>query len=203
MKPLHYSVIFASTLLFLGCQTTPKTKVKPIEKPTPPSSENSQPPSKVIITPYPESNIRQESQPLPLLAVQVPPPPPRVILPEQTAAANNATKTLKDGQGIAAYEKLMQDYLQSLQKNDLSGAENLLIQAQRIAPQSADVYRELARVANIKKQGANAEALARKGLTFAQNNVQRKQLWQQILHSAQLRNNAALIQQAQQNIAKY
>jgi hypothetical protein len=123
-----------------------------------------------------------------------------VILPEQTPTPN---RHLKNGHGIAAYEKLMQDYLQSLRKNNLIAAEQQLIQAQRIAPQSADVYRELARLANLKKQAANAEALARKGLTFAQNNVQRKQLWQQILQSAQQQNKAALIQQAQQNIAKY
>ncbi len=197
MQKISCVIMLCSSLSIVGCQTTtpiqpsietPKTKVIP-QPPTPTS--------KVIITPYPDHEIRREAQPLPPVA---PPQPPLVILPEQTPTPN---RHLKNGHGIAAYEKLMQDYLQSLRKNNLIAAEQQLIQAQRIAPQSADVYRELARLANLKKQAANAEALARKGLTFAQNNVQRKQLWQQILQSAQQQNKAALIQQAQQNIAKY
>ncbi len=202
MKNFNYSLLVFTSLAFVGCQTTTAPIQTTIEKPKATLEEKpAEPESRVKVTPYPDSGIRRESQPLPSSSTQTrnPPAPPRVILPEQTQRQQN----LKDGRGVAAYQQLMQDYQQSLNKNDLSAAENYLIQAQRIAPQSADVYRELARLANLKKQGANAEALARKGLTFAQNNTQRKQLWQQILQSAQLRNNAILIQQAQQNIARY
>lgn len=195
MQKYNLSLGLLSCFFIVGCQTTPAPVQSTVKQPqavivTSPSPET----TKVITTPYPDSGIRRESQPLPSTT------PPRVILPEQQPTPQ---RNLKDGRGVAAYEKLMQDYLQSLNKGDLANAESQLLQAQRIAPQSADVYRELARLANLRKQAANAEALARKGLTFAQNNVQRKQLWQQILQAAQLRNNAALIQQAQRNIAKY
>ena len=85
----------------------------------------------------------------------------------------------------------------------MSDAESNLLQAQRMAPQSAEVYRELARLANLRKQGSNAEALARKGLSFAQNNTMRKQLWEQILQSAKLRNNTNLTRQATQMMQRY
>lgn len=195
MKNMSYISILSIIAILAGCQTTPPTVSQSPSLPKDKAPETQQPTdTKVKITPFPENGIQSQSQPLPPA-----PTPPRVILPPQTKSQSN----LKDGRGIAAYQKLMQDYLQSLRKNDIASAENFLIQAQRIAPQSADVYRELARLANLKKQGASAEAFARKGLTFAQNNAQRKQLWQQVLQSAQLRNNTVLIQQAQQNIAKY
>lgn len=183
----------------VGCQTTPiqTTIVKPKAE-----IEITEPnPSKIVVTPLPDSGITRESQPLPNSYPTQPQTIPRIILPEQHQ--NQPRQNLKDGRGVPAYNKLMQDYQTSLRNNDLDTAESHLIQAQRIAPQSADVYRELARLANLNKQGASAEALARKGISFAQNNAQRKQLWQQILQSAQLRNNALLIQQAQQNIARY
>ncbi|MCH4246499.1 MAG: tetratricopeptide repeat protein [Acinetobacter populi] len=200
MKHCHYTLLLCAAAFLVGCQTTPpvsKSSVPVPEDKTPVVQQTPESSSKVQITPLPDHGIQSQSQPLP--SAPIASVPPRVILPPQTTAPSN----LKDGRGIAAYQKLMEDYLQSLRNNDIASAENYLIQAQRIAPQSADVYRELARLANLKKQGASAEAFARKGLTFAQNNAQRKQLWQQILQSAQLRNNAVLIQQAQQNIAKY
>ncbi|GAA5006079.1 tetratricopeptide repeat protein [Acinetobacter puyangensis] len=200
MKYYNSALLLCAAAILAGCQTTPNSvsQSAPAAKDTAPAPQQStETSSKVQVTPFPENGIHSQSQPLPPAPVAS--VPPRVILPPQTSIPSN----LKDGRGIAAYQKLMQDYLQSLRNNDIASAESYLIQAQRIAPQSADVYRELARLANLKKQGASAEAFARKGLTFAQNNAQRKQLWQQILQSAQLRNNVVLIQQAQQNIAKY
>ena len=120
------------------------------------------------------------------------PNPPRLILPKQPKSAVQ----LKNGQSIPAYQKLMNDYIAYLRQNNLLAAEHALTQAQRIAPQSSDVYRELSRLANLKGQYLSAEAFARKGLMYALSNVQRKLLWQQIQFSAAKRNDAALIQQA-------
>lgn len=118
--------------------------------------------------------------------------PPRLILPKQP----KSPVPLKTGQAIPAYQKLMKDYVGYLRQNNLIAAEQALTQAQRIAPQSSDVYRELSRIANLKKQYRSAEAFARKGLMYALSNVQRKLLWQQIQLSAVKRNDAALLQQA-------
>lgn len=205
MRLFYYPALCVLVLGIVGCQSTPSNLEQQVNK-LPAQKGQDKPTVKeqaqVKVTPYPESGIVQQSQPLPTVyQPSVTAQPPRVILPEPTHQANH--RNLKDGRGIAAYSKLMQDYMQSLKQNNLGAAENYLIQAQRMAPQSAEVYRELARLSNLKQQGASAEAFARKGLTFAQNNVQRKQLWQQILQSAQLRNNVILMQQAQQNISKY
>ncbi|KAA8734752.1 hypothetical protein F4V57_03030 [Acinetobacter qingfengensis] len=196
----RYAFFLIMGTMLAGCQSLPPQTSGQIEQPK--SEQKAEPEQKVKTAPYPDDGIRRESKPLPSIPVQQPSTqsPPRVILP---APKPQPKQQLKDGRGVAAYQKLMSDYLVNLRNNRLSAAENNLIQAQRIAPQSADVYRELARLANLRQQGANAEAMARKGLTFAQNNTQRKQLWQQILQSAQIRNNNALIQQAQQNINRY
>lgn len=190
------SMVFASLSLvgLVGCQSLPSTSNTPAAKTETRSEEKpKEKESKVVVTALPDDGIRRESQPLPSRQ------PPRVILPKN----QNNTKKLKDGQGVPAYQNLMQSYLKNLRQNNLKEAENSLIQAQRIAPQSAEVYRELARLANLRKQGSSAEAFARKGLSFAQNNTIRKQLWEQILESAKLRNNANLARQAQQMMQRY
>lgn len=190
------SMVFASLSLvgLVGCQSLPSTSNPPTTKTEKQAEEKpKEKESKVVVTALPDDGIRRESQPLP------PRQPPRVILPEN----QNNTKKLKDGQGVPAYQNLMQSYLKNLRQNNLKEAESSLIQAQRIAPQSAEVYRELARLANLRKQGSSAEAFARKGLSFAQNNTIRKQLWEQILESAKLRNNANLARQAQQMMQRY
>ncbi len=190
-----------SAIILTACQTTPRYSTQTAQLPQQPAdvqTEPEQPATKVQVIPYPEQEIISESQPLP----EAPQPanPPRIILPEPTTST---APKLRDGRGIAAYDKLMQDYISHLRGNDLAAAESDLIHAQRIAPQSADVYRELSRIANLKKQGSSAEAFARKGLTFAQTDVQRKQLWQQILQSAQMRNNVILMKQAQQQLTNF
>ena len=190
MNQFKLSLVGAMAIVFVGCQSTPignPASTPKEEKKAEEKSEKSD--SKVVVTPFPDDGIRRESQPL----------PPRLILPEN----QNNHKKLKDGKGVPAYQNLMQSYLKNLRQNNLSDAESNLLQAQRMAPQSAEVYRELARLANLRKQGSNAEALARKGLSFAQNNTMRKQLWEQILQSAKLRNNTNLTRQATQMMQRY
>lgn len=186
-------ILFISSVVLVGCQTTPTTPPT-IETKIKPPIEVKEPESKVKITPYPDSGIKRESQPLPQTSTRVIQQPPRVV--------TQPPHQLKDGKGIPAYSQAMKDYTTALSQNRLSDAERSLLQAQRMAPQSADVYRELARLSNLRKQASSAEAFARKGLTFAQTNIQVKQLWQQILQSAQLQNNPSLIQQAQREINK-
>jgi hypothetical protein len=68
MQKISCVIMLCSSLSIVGCQTTtpiqpsietPKTKVIP-QPPTPTS--------KVIITPYPDHEIRREAQPLPPVA---------------------------------------------------------------------------------------------------------------------------------------
>jgi inorganic triphosphatase YgiF len=53
-------------------------------------------------------------------------------------------------------------------------------------------------VANQKGRYASSESLARRGLSFAQTNAMKKQLWLNILNAAQKQNNSKSIAQAQQ-----
>ncbi|WP_374295281.1 hypothetical protein [Acinetobacter sp.] len=196
MNQFKLTLVGAMTIVFVGCQSTPTNppetlpKVKQDQKTSQKTQKDT---SKVVVTPLPDDGIRRESQPLPSRQ------PPRLILPENQKNHQH----LKDGQGVPAYQNLMQSYLGNLRQNKLKVAESSLLQAQRIAPQSAEVYRELARLANLRKQASSAEAFARKGLSFAQNNTMRKQLWEQILQSAKLRNNANLTRQATQMMQRY
>ena len=153
-----------ASVVVVGCQSTTVIQTAPVEPQA--TIEPEQPSSGVRVTPYPDSGIIRESKPLPPIPSKTV-TPPRVILPTTQSNSTTTTKSLKDGRGVAAYEKLMQNHLQALGQNNLVEAEKNLLQAQRIAPQSADVYRELARLANLRKQGSSAEAFARKGLTFA------------------------------------
>ena len=125
----------------------------------------------------------------------------RIILP--ASARMVSAPIYKDGRNVPAYRQLMRDYIAYLRKNDLVHAEMALLHAQRLAPQSADVYRELARLANLKKQSMRAEVFARKGLMFAVNTVQKRQLWKQILSSAQLRLDTQLIKRAKSELLQY
>lgn len=109
---------------------------------------------------------------------------------------------LRDGSNIPAFSKLMTQAHQQIQANQLNAAEQTLIQAQRMAPQSAAVYARLSEVALKKRQGSNAEAMARKGLMLTNNPRQQHAFWQLILASAELQNNAALASQARTQIQK-
>lgn len=120
-------------------------------------------------------------------------PAPRPVQPKVT---------LRDGSNIPAFSKLMAQAHQQIQANQLNAAEQTLIQAQRMAPQSAAVYARLSEVALKKRQGGNAEAMARKGLMLTSNPRQQHAFWQLILASAELQNNAALASQARSQIQK-
>lgn len=135
---------------------------------------------------YAEPNIQSQRMPSAV-------PAPRPVQPKVV---------LRDGSNIPAFSKLMAQAHQQIQANQLNAAEQTLIQAQRMAPQSAAVYARLSEVALKKRQGGNAEAMARKGLMLTSNPRQQHAFWQLILASAELQNNAALASQARGQIQK-
>ena len=191
-------LLVCSCLLLTGCLNLPSTSEKQSSTQRETTTEK-KPPIQAKTTAYPDHGIQVERLPLPS-GTPSSSSQPVVIVP---TPAKTAAQKLKDGRGIPAYKTAMDSYLINLRANNLAAAESNLLQAQRIAPQSSAVYREMARLANLKKQNARAEAFARKGLTLAQNNVERKLLWRQILQSAQQSKNSALIQEAQQQINRY
>lgn len=137
---------------------------------------------------YPgNSNAPLESTPLPGNA------PTRAAPPQPTV-------NLRDGSNIPAFRSLIEQARQQIDANQLDSAEQTLIQAQRMAPQSTAVYAYLSEVAIDKRQGSNAEAMARKGLMLTNNPRQQRAFWQLILSAAQLQNNAVLAAQAKEKI---
>lgn len=107
---------------------------------------------------------------------------------------------LRDGSNIPVFRVLINRAQQQLQANQLDEAEQTLIQAQRMAPQSTAVYAYLSEIAIKKRQGNNAEAMARKGLLLANSPKQQAAFWQLILMAAQIQNNAILAAQAREKI---
>lgn len=163
-----YAVSLAVILALVGCQTTPQQKAKtskPVEKPK--TTHTVPTPDGVKITPYDHPEIKREKVP--------------VVIPQQKAKSQK----LDDGQSIPAYKNLMQQTQLAFQKGQWDAAERSALQAQRLAPQSAETFLYLARIANQKKQYANAESLARRGLAFAQGSTQKKMFWNVILQSGQ------------------
>lgn len=179
----------------VGCQTTPAPttpapiiqKTVPVKKPE--ATQEKSPTARQ--TPYPgAANGPLQTAPLPgSPASSAPRPTP----PQPTV-------NLRDGSNIPAFRNLIVQAQQQIQDNDLDNAEQTLIQAQRMAPQSTAVYAYLSEVAIKKRQGNNAEAMARKGLMLTSNPRQQRAFWQLILSAAQLQNNSILAEQAKGKI---
>ena len=87
---------------------------------------------------------------------------------------------------------------EQLKSGNLNAAESSFTRAQRLAPKSSAVYFYLAQVALKKNQPRKAEAMARRGLTVAQDSTRRRNLWQIILQSGQAQGNARVINEARQ-----
>ena len=188
--PLALAVIFLG-----GCQATPRNTpalttvitTRPADI-TPPSNIESDV-KRTPLPEYAEPAITTKKLPSKI-------PPPHVVQPKVN---------LRDGSNIPAFGMLIEKAQQQVQANQLDAAEQTLIQAQRMAPQSATVYAYLSEVAIKKRQGSNAEAMARKGLMLSNSAKQKYAFWQLISISAELQNNAALAGQAKsqmQQLAK-
>jgi len=177
---LGYVIILGGMVMLVGCQVqTPKTPQPPkaVDKPIPPPKTST--PDGVKITPYDRPEIKREQFP--------------VVIP---TPQSSPTPKFEDGQNIPAFKQLMLQAQTAFQKGQWDEAERYTMNAQRLAPQSADVFSNLARIANQKKQYANAESLARRGLSYAQNNTQKKLFWNIILQSAQQLKNQQTVAEA-------
>ena len=99
---------------------------------------------------------------------------------------------------LPAFRNLMNVGTEQLRAGNINAAENSFTRAQRLAPKSSAVYFYLAQVALKKNQPRKAEAMARRGLTVAQDSSRRRALWQIILQSGQAQGSARVIKEAKQ-----
>ena len=174
LRPLFFSL---SVMTLAACQSlpTPSTSTPEPEKNTAEKSTS----SGVVITPYEQPEIKRQSM--------------QVVIPEQ-----KSKQKFEDGRLLPAFKSLMQQTQEAYKQGRWNDAEAAAIRAQRLAPQSAETFLFLALVANQKNQPANAEALARRGLSYAQTQPMKKQLWLAIAKAGQKQNNSKTVQQAQQ-----
>ena len=114
------------------------------------------------------------------------------MIPEQ-----KSKQQFDDGRQLPAFKNLMQKTQTAYRQGQWNQAQGFAMQAQRIAPQSSETFLYLALIATQQKQPANAESLARRGLSYAQSNAMKKQLWSIILKAGQMQKNQKTIQQAQ------
>ena len=151
----------------------------------PPSSSQQKkkttPPTGVKVTPYEQKEIKKQSVP--------------VVVPEQ-----KPQQKFNDGSQLPAFRTLMQKTQTAYKNQQLSEAERYAQQAQRLAPQAAETYFYLGLIADQRKQFANAEALARRGLSYAQSNAMKKQLWMIILRASEARKHTNKAQEARKII---
>jgi hypothetical protein len=176
---LRKTLISAIVLGLAGCQSLPAPEQNAPEKKVqkePPKEIRD--PSGVIIHPYDRPDIERK----------------RLVVPEQ----QERVQRFEDGRNLPAFKKLMQQTQAFYAKGELNKAEDSAMQAQRLAPQSAETFMYLAMIANRKNQPANAEALAQRGLSYAQSGPMKKQLWKIILQAGQKQKKTQTIQKAQQ-----
>lgn len=188
---LMQSQILRCVLLGVGiivgltaCQSTPvPQKVTPHTPPTPtkPSVTTSDG-VKITTYDYPEI-IREKAPKVPIVTSQ-----PKVLPTPQK---------FDDGRETPAVKHLLQATKIAFQQGKWAEAEKYALHVQRLAPQSDESYYWLSEIALKQNKASNAESLARRGLSYAQTQSSKKQLWQVILKSGQIQKNTALIQEAQ------
>lgn len=169
-------------LSLVGCQSFPEP-----EKPTAPAKPATEKPKTqtqdgVVITPYDRPEIKRQ----------------KIVIPEQKPKSQK----FDDGRNLPAFKRLMQQTQQAYAKQQFSQAEAAAVQAQRLAPQASETYLYLGMIANRKNQPARADAFALRGLSYAQSNAMKKQLWQVRLKAAQQQKDTKAIQNAQQALKK-
>lgn len=169
-------------LSLVGCQSFPEP-----EKPTAPAKPAAEKPKTqtqdgVVITPYDRPEIKRQ----------------KIVIPKQKPKSQK----FDDGRNLPAFKRLMQQTQQAYAKQQFSQAEAAAVQAQRLAPQASETYLYLGMIANRKNQPARADAFALRGLSYAQSNAMKKQLWQVRLKAAQQQKDTKAIQNAQQALKK-
>ncbi|MDH1277698.1 MULTISPECIES: tetratricopeptide repeat protein [Acinetobacter] len=168
--------ILATIVAVAGCQSLPQPAEKKIPEKATQSDKEQKTPSGVKIHPYDREEIQRQ----------------KIVIPEQ-----KSKQQFDDGRQLPAFKSLMQKTQTAYRQGQWSQAQSYAMQAQRLAPQSSETFLYLALIANQQKQPANAESLARRGLSYAQSNAMKKQLWSIILKAGQMQKNQKTIQQAQ------
>ena len=171
--------------------TNPLTEATPVYTPSTQSPIVTQPDSHdaIVLTPSREDYMIPE-----------PSLPSHSELLER-ARQNSQQRTRQstaNNSNLPAFRNLMQVGTEQLKSGNLNSAESSFTRAQRLAPKSSAVYFYLAQVALKKNQPRKAEAMARRGLTVAQDSNRRRALWQIILQSGQAQGNARVIKEAKQ-----
>ena len=181
----YKSALFGLGIMALvGCQSTPPLTPQPKNDQTKAeSTKTTSTPDGIKITPYDRPEIQRET----------------IVIPTQ----KTAPQKFDDGRQLPAFKVLMQQIQNAFKQGQWDAAEQAAMQAQRLAPQSAETYMYLAMISNHKNQARNAESLARRGLSYAQSNTMKRQLWQIILKSAQSQGNAKTITEAQTQIKNF
>lgn len=149
----------------------PQVINKPVIKATP-----SVKPSPVVLAPVEKVEPKQSTPTTSSLPIKPILPPPVVM---------SSPKKLADGRDVPAVQGLLATASEYLQQGKLEEAAVSLERAQRLAPQSAMVYLRLAEVRLQQGRGMEAEQLARKGLSYAQGNVQQAALWGVVAEAAE------------------
>ncbi|MDY6450466.1 tetratricopeptide repeat protein [Acinetobacter faecalis] len=168
-----YKIVLSTCMILglVGCQNLPmKSDSKKTDSTTKPQAKEIRNANGVVIKTYELDEIKREKL--------------------HTAPSSTTKQKLEDGESLPAYKNLMSQAKTSYNAGQFDKAEGLILQAQRLAPQSADTYLYLSLVALQKNNAKNAESLARRGLSFAQTNTMKRQLWLTIQRAAQKQNNA-------------
>ena len=171
--------------------TNPLTEATPVYTPSTQSPIVTQPDSHdaIILTPAREDYMISE-----------PSIPPHNELLERARqnSQQRSQQSTTNNSNLPAFRNLMQVGTEQLKAGNLNGAESSFTRAQRLAPKSSAVYFYLGQVALKKNQPRKAEAMARRGLTVAQDSSRRRALWQIILQSGQAQGNARVVKEAKQ-----
>ena len=177
--------VLTAMLVMGGCTLTPeKSTAKPMNQPSTTTTQKKKvtpPSSGVKITTYKQKEIKRKNV--------------EVVVPQQ-----KVQQKFNDGSQLPAFRTLMQKTQAAYKQKQLAEAERYALQAQRIAPQASETYLYLALIADQRKQYANAEALARRGLSYAQSNSMKKQLWMIVLKASEARNHPVKAQEARRAI---
>lgn len=190
------TTVMAITLVGCGQFATPPTTPTP-QRPTIDPKETTQKPQDtsntgVEINPYNPGEIKKESLPAPTSPVVVPRPQPKLVT--TTSPSQGSTQP-------PAFSRLMSQAEQAIQQQNFDKAQHLASQAQRISPQASESYVILSKVALQKSNLPQAQSLAQRGMSLANDTTTKKQLWNVILQTAQRQNNPSLIEKAQNALA--
>lgn len=153
------SIVLASTLLAACSVVTPEaTVVRPVPGP--------------VVSVAKADMVAVE----PALAEAQVVAPPAVVRPVPV----QPPRQLADGSRVPAVQGLLAGAERERRAGRLEAASAALERAQRLAPQSAQIYQRLAEVRLQQKRPAEAEQFARKGLGFATGPAAQAAFWRLI-----------------------